>query len=282
MVDVTNTSDPLNIDLGNPDLKNAHRHQHSLLWRTRPAAGRYNNTLRFNATHTSDALVRGYAYDINTGVRYNRTYNVDGNYSLNGSNTFSLQFGRRQQFTLSSITEAGKAHSVDMVGVVDGTTTIDPTPSKVNTRTLSENLKLSWQIGKQSISLNGKVTDRHTSSSREGFADINATHYNYGVAGQFVLPGGLGIGTDFTFYTRRGYGMRELDTTDAVWNARLSYTLPGGRWVFNVDAFDILHRLSNVSYAVSATGRTVTVTNTLPRYILASVQYRFNINPKKR
>lgn len=46
------------------------------------------------------------------------------------------------------------------------------------------------------------------------------------------------------------------------------------------DGFDLLHQLSNVSYAVTATGRTVTVTNTLPRYILASVQYRFNINPR--
>lgn len=282
MVDVTDTSDPLNIDLGNPDLKNALRHRHSFRWSTRPASGRYNNTLLLDASHTSDALARGYAYDINTGVRYNRTYNVDGNYTLNGTNTFSLKFGRHQQFTLSSTTEAGKVHSVDMVGVIDGSVTIDPTPSKVDTRTLGERLQLTWQIGRQSLSLNGKVTDRHTSSTREGFADINATHYNYGMTGQFALPGGLGIGTDFTFYTRRGYGVRELDTTDAVWNARISYTPRGGRWVFTVDAFDLLHRLSNVSYAVTATGRTVTVTNTLPRYILASVQYRFNINPRQR
>lgn len=49
-----------------------------------------------------------------------------------------------------------------------------------------------------------------------------------------------------------------------------------------VDGFDLLHRLSNVQYAVTATGRTVTYTNTLPRYILASVQYRFSVQPKKR
>ena len=66
-----------------------------------PAVSRYNNTLRLNITHTSNALVRGYAYDINTGVRYNRTYNANGNYTINGTNTFSIQFGRRQQFTLT-------------------------------------------------------------------------------------------------------------------------------------------------------------------------------------
>lgn len=282
MVDVINTSDPLNIDLGNSDLKNALHHKHTIQWRMHPAVSRYNNTLRLNITHTSNALVRGYAYDINTGVRYNRTYNANGNYTINGTNTFSIQFGRRQQFTLTSTTEAAKIHSVDMVGVIDGSETIDPTPSKVNTRTLGENLKLTWQIGRQSLSLNGNVIDRHTTSTREGFAAINATHYNYGLTGRFVLPCGFGIDSNFTFYTRRGYGLSQLDTTDAVWNARVSYTPNSRRWIFTIDAFDLLHRLSNVSYVVTAAGRTVTMTNTLPRYILASIQYRFNINPQKQ
>lgn len=49
-----------------------------------------------------------------------------------------------------------------------------------------------------------------------------------------------------------------------------------------VDGFDMLYKLSNVNYAVTATGRTVAYTNTLPRYFLLSVQYRLNIQPKKR
>ena len=49
-----------------------------------------------------------------------------------------------------------------------------------------------------------------------------------------------------------------------------------------LDGFDLLHKLSNVSYAVSASGRTVTYTNALPRYVMFSVQYRLNIQPKKR
>ncbi len=48
------------------------------------------------------------------------------------------------------------------------------------------------------------------------------------------------------------------------------------------DGFDLLHRLSNVNYAVTATGRTVSYTNTIPRYVLVSVQYRFSIQPKKK
>ncbi len=83
-------------------------------------------------------------------------------------------------------------------------------------------------------------------------------------------------------YTRSGYGVRVLDTTDAIWNLRMTYTPKGGRWVFMVDGFDMLRQLSNVNYAVNAQGRTVSYTNALPRYILFSVQYRINKQPKKR
>ncbi len=83
-------------------------------------------------------------------------------------------------------------------------------------------------------------------------------------------------------YTRDGYGSKELDTTDMIWNMQLSYTPKGGHWVFMLDSFDILHQLSNVNYAVNASGRTVSYTNALPRYVMLSAQYRLNLQPKKR
>ncbi len=278
MVDVTNTSDPLNIMLGNSGLKNAYRHRHNISLRFFSGKHRLQDFVDFDYMPVTNALVRGYSYDMSTGIRRNRTYNVSGEYTVGAKNTLTMQFGHLRQFSLSSITEAARIHSVDMIGV----NAEEPSRSTVNTRNLSENLNLTWQIGGQSLSLKGVVTNRHTTSARDGFADINATHLTYGVAGQFKLPAGFGISTDFNFYTRRGYGVRELDTTDAVWNARVTYTPRGGRWVFTVDGFDLLHRLSNVHYAVTASGRTVTYTNTLPRYILATVQYRFSLQPKKR
>lgn len=279
LVDVTNTSDPLNISLGNPGLKNSHTYNLGLFYMIAPYKYRnLRNSVTVDYSVTQNALVRGYYYDISTGVRYNKTYNVDGNYSLKAENTLSLQFGNKKQFTLSSSTVAGNIHSVDMIG----TEGVEPLPSKVDTRTLGENVRMSWQVGKQTLAVKADVSNRHTVSSREGFNNIDATHYNYGVSGTFALPAGFGISTDFTFYTRRGYGSKMFDTTDAVWNARATYTPRGGKWVFMLDGFDLLHRLSNIHYAVTASGRTVTYTNTLPRYVLLTVQYRLNIQPKKR
>ncbi len=278
LVDVINDSDPLNIQEGNPNLKNAYTQTHRLSWNYTPFGKSINNSIGLDFSSDANALVRGYTYDTATGIRRYRTYNVSGNYTFNIHEGFLLEFGSSKQFGLNSITSWSLANNTDMIG------TDTEIPEKVQARNTSvnENLNFSYRIGKQQISLNGSLTHRHTSSERPDFNTINAQHYKYGVNAVFSLPAGFGISTDFNIYTRVGYGVKELDTTDAVWNMRLTYTPRGSRhWVFNIDGFDLLHRLSNVHYSVTATGRTVTYTNTLPRYFLFTAQYRLNIQPKK-
>lgn len=280
-VEVVNDSDPLNITSGNPDLKTSYSFCPSLSWDFIPNHPEHPiiNALSVSYTVIDNQLTRGYTYDTTTGVRHTRTYNVGGNSMADINETFNLQFGRRNQFTLSSITGASLTRSADMIGV----DMIEPVSSRVNTSLLSEKVKLEWNIGKQAIYVNASATLRQTTSPRPDFESINARHFSYGVKGNFKLPAGFGISTDLTAYTRRGYGMKELDTSDVVWNMRVSYCPPrASRWVFMLDGFDMLHQLSNVNYAVNAAGRTVSYSNTLPRYILLSVQYRLNIQPKKR
>lgn len=148
---------------------------------------------------------------------------------------------------------------------------LDPHRLQVHT------LDFSWQIGFQ-----GRYNGRRTASSRPDFTPINASHTSLALRGQFKLPYGIGISTDFSVFMRRGYGSSELDTTDPVWNARVSYEVPKTGLIVMFDGFDMLYRLSSVDYAVTAQGRTVTFTNVLPRYFMLHLQYRLNILPKRR
>ena len=278
MVDVEDSTDPMNITVGNPYLRNAYENIEKIEWTYLHPQRPLRNVLSFTATQTVNALVRGYTYDTSTGIRRTKSYNVSGNKTWMGVETFDLQFGRRQQYTLTSTTSGTLTDYADMIGVNMAT----PSKSTVSSGFLSQKLRLGWQIGRQNIEVKGEAELRHTSSTREDFSPINARHFNYGVIGRFSLPYGLGINTDFTCYTRRGYGSKELDTTDAIFNVGLSYAPRKSRWVFMLDGFDLLHQLSNVHYAVSASGRTVSYTNALPRYVLLTVQYRLNLQPRKK
>lgn len=279
MIDVTSDADPLNIFKGNPDLKSQIQHVHTFRWSYTPYQKPIRNVVVADFSYTTNAMTRGYTYDTTTGVRKTSVFNVDGDNYQYFSNVFSWQFGSIKQFSLSSTTNVNFSKKNDMVGInLDS-----PSLQKVNYNSYGEKIALSWQFSGHNLQLRGDYTNRHTSSAREGFNTINANHFAYGITGSFKLPGGFGISTDFTCYTRRGYGVSYLDTTDPIWNMRLSYTPPrNSRWVIMADGFDLLHKLSNVNYAVTATGRTVTYSNTLPRYFLMTVQYRLNIQPKKR
>ena len=280
MVEITDDSNPLNIYVGNPDLKVEYNFRPRLIY-TFIGSPRHplRNYSTLEISVTKNALTRGYTYDTSTGMRTNKMYNVDGNRSFMFSNDFNIQFGPKNQFTASSATSATLGKYTDMIG----TNTIEPQLSKVDNNTISERLTIGWQIGNQSISLNGEFLNRHTYSSRPGFQTINANHISYGVIANFKLPYNIGINTDFNVYTRQGYGVKELDTSDAIWNIRLTWTpVKAKMWTFMLDGFDMLHQLSNVNYAVTASGRTVSYSNALPRYFMASVQYRFQRQPKRK
>ncbi|MCH5319995.1 MAG: TonB-dependent receptor [Paramuribaculum sp.] len=279
MVDVINDSDPLNIYLGNPNLKQQIFHRHHFRWNWMPASYAVDNIVYFNYWYTLNALTRGYTYNSQTGVRHNKMYNVGGNRSFTFTNELKWQFGKSKQFTIDSYSEVDLTRYTDMIGV----NVEEPVQTRVNNRRISQNFKFSWKVGNSNLGVRCDLANRYTTSDQEDFITLNATHLTSGVTAQINLPKGFSVNTDFMCYTRSGYGTEQLDTTDPVWNIRLAYTPPRNtKWVFMVDGYDMLHTLNNVSYTVNGAGRVVSYTNVLPRYFLFSVQYRLSLQPKKR
>ena len=89
------------------------------------------------------------------------------------------------------------------------------------------------------------------------------------------------LSVDATMYSRCGYGSNELNTDDFVLNASLSQSLFKGKLIARIEAFDLLHQLSNTQYVVNAQGRTITWYRSLPHYVMAHLVYHWNKNPKK-
>lgn len=273
LVDIVDDSNPLYIREGNPDLKNGLRQSHTLNW---TIGRKVTNSLRLSYSYSKNSMVQASTYDMSTGITRTRAENVSGDNSFSLYDNIWLHFG---EFSIYPSVNVIRMHSVDMMS----TNGAAPAKTSADTWTLNPDVNVSWSFGKGSrLSFSCGLTNRRTSSDRQDFNKINASHINYGLSGFFVLPAGFEINTDFSLYTRRGYGSKELDTTESMWNMSLSYTPPGRRWVFTVNGYDLLRQVSNISYGVTATGRTVAYTNSLPSYVLATVQYRLNIQPKRK
>ena len=113
-------------------------------------------------------------------------------------------------------------------------------------------------------------------------AEINSFDFKYGASAQIPLSAGFAFTTDLTLYHRMGYSDASLNDCHFVANARLSKTLLKGRLGLSLDAYDIFQGLSNVTRVLNAQGLTETWYNSLPRYAMLQVIYKFSKQPKKK
>lgn len=275
MVDIHDDTDPLNIREGNNGLTNSYRHRMALSgWIERNKKYRYS--LSLSGSVTDNAIAMGYIYDVATGVRTYKAYNVDGNWDISLSHKFRM---RQEQLTVEAEVAGTHLENADIVG-----STLDGIVGKSTVRTerLDCNINGVYTMKKNSVSAFFKGWWRYMHSARESFTDMHVTNFNYGIRGVVALPLQMQLATGLTVYSRRGYNESSLNTNDLVWDARLSCPILKGRIVLMLDGFDILGNLKNVSYDVNGQGRTEVRRNMLQQYVLLHAQFKLNKQPKKK
>ena len=278
-------TDPLYVHLGNSELKPSLTHLIGLGLR-RELRNQKFHTLELRSWFYQNQISFGYVFNTVTGVRYVHPYNVNGNKELRMEYVFFTPFGRGNKFDISTTTTLDYINSVDLIG-----TTVETEDFKFSVRdqkrrsigilTGSEKLKLNYRLGRNTISAFGELHLHDYRSNDSGFEDFTSIVSRYGVSGIFTLPLGIGLSTDLNVYTRRGFTDDRLNTSDIVWNAKLTKSILKGSTILIVEAFDMLHQLSNITYTVNAQARTETISNVVPAYVLFHVQYNFNKAPKR-
>lgn len=277
LVDIRDDVDPLNIILGNPDLKNST--SHNLKFTASYTRSRnLNQSLGFNAKWIANDLISGYRYDSQTGVRTSKMYNVSGNYNLELSHYIYWTFGKYDNFFLENSLEGGLIRYSTMIGY-----DADPTKQYVNRRKIADDLGLGYDYDdKFKVLLKGTLSFNNTESN-----SVVPVKSNYGYSGGKIiisanLPANFSISTDFTAVKRFGYIDNSINKVNCNWNAELGYSMLKGALKFTVNANDILNQLNEIHSFVDATGRTQSVTTALPRYVMLSVHYRFDFKPKSK
>ena len=292
-IDLRDDTDPMNIRLGNPNLRTAVTPEFKI-------NGVYRKKLSYHYLEwgyqrTYNAIAMGYVYDPQTGVRTYRPENVDGNWTTDGGYTFHCSLDSTKKLNLDIPFHITYAQSVDLIGIVGGDLK-SPTPevtapsltgraggeSIVRRLALSLTPTFKADIGHHHLELTCQPTWERLTGTRPDFQDFHAFTCRTSLAAILKLPWKLDLSTDLGLYTRTGYADENLNTSDLVWNARLSRPFFKGNLLFVVDGFDLLGQLSNVTRTLNAQGRTETYTNVMPRYTLFHIIYRLNKQPKSK
>lgn len=278
-LDVYDTTDPLNIRVGNPNLKTSMSHQIVTSFTRIYPQKRLMWGIEGVLKPIQNEIAMGYSYNKQTGVKTYKPDNVNGGWSGNLNVGVAGPIGRQKKLNFKSMLGAGYVRNVDFV---ETTGTAMSSRSIVGTRNLTELVQLEYAIGKSSIGFISEGTWRHSTSTREDFTTINTAELKNGFTAQLQLPWNFQLSTDMALYTRRGYANASMNTDDWVWNARLSYPFAEGKCLIQLDGYDILHQLNNVTRILNAQGLVETYTNVIRQYVLLHFTYRFASKPKKK
>lgn len=283
MVDVVDGTDPMNIMLGNPELSNSRDNTMSLSMTIQGKSP--HHLLNMSYTTVNNAISQGYYYLSNTGRRISRPYNVDGNFRSNAS--YTISWWKMDRYQLSNKLNGGYQSSRELIGAIasseaDFNADVAPPAGRVDNFSLSDRIDVDFKFsGKYSLKAFVDIGLRKYRSTNASFGSDLTFNGSYGASAILNLPRNWGLSTDLTLYTRRGYLDSRLNTTDVLWNGRVTKSFLKGSLVCAIEGYDLLRQLSNVSYTINAQYRTETVTNVIPAYVLLSVQFRFNKQPKR-
>ena len=280
LVNYRDDTNPLRIRLGNPDLRNQHNYSASLDLRRWISSHQQSYWMNIGYNQQDNAVAYATEFDKTTGISTVRPVSVNGNWSTNASFGLGRALGKSDKFTINNQLRYNYHHSVDMATVSGFASTVR---SIVNNHQFSDNLRLTFRPNDNyEFTLYGGGTYYLVSSRREGFENINAGDYQVGFNTTLNLPAKFQFTTDLTMYARRGYQQSEMNTTDWVWNAQLTRSFLNGKLLAKLKGYDILQQLSNTRYVMNEQGRTESWHNGIPRYVMLSLSYRFNVVPKQK
>ena len=271
---------PLVVKLGNPDLKSFVTSNFGIDFSNKTGQNQQQWHVGTSADIYHRQTAQSASYDPVSGVYTYQPMNVKGAYRLNAKFDFSRTIDKNRYWSWQTNADAGYHHSIDHA-MLTGMTASEE--NVVNTLTLHDNAYIQFNKGTLNIRATGDIRWRHSEGKMYDFETLNATDFQYGLSARYTLPRlNTTLSADGNMYSRCGYGSAELNTDDFVLNASISQPFFKGKLIARIEAFDLLHQLSNTQYSVNAQGRTETWYRSLPHYVMAHLVYHWNKNPKKK
>lgn len=276
LVDLPNTTDPLNISHGNPNLKDGYINRFYLSGSTSPATDT-NITLFSSLNLYNNDIVRGYTYDSQTGVRDYMAQNVNGNLYLFTFIQASKSFGpENHRFYAKASVNYDFNKYVNLIGE-DGPLE----KQKVYNNQLGLSASVKYTLFKNYDLTAGVFTrDSYTRSGSDLRGNTKTRLIVPNMSLNIKLPYNISIHSDMYYRIYSGSSNKDMNFKQCTLNANVQYQL-NSHWGFRIQGYDLLNQSSSLETTFSASGRTQVINLTLPRFVLFCVTYKFNSKPKQ-
>lgn len=280
LLSIRDDANPLVVRLGNPDLK-AYTSQSKFEAEYKDIrSARHNFYVSGFYAYLHNKVSETVSFNPATGVYTYRPESVHGSYDIKVKGGIFYTLDNNKYWTVESNADALFTHWLDHM-MLSGDT--ESHVNAVNTLTLHDNAYIQYNKGALNIRATGDIRWRHSEGKMYDFETLNATDFQYGLSARYTLPRlNTTLSADGNMYSRRGYGSSELNTDDFVLNASISQPFIKGKLIARIEAFDLLHQLSNTQYSVNAQSRTETWYRSLPHYVMAHLVYHWNRQSSKR
>ena len=300
LIPVPDNTDPLNISFGNPYLDS--HFSHSLM-----GDYRYNNkktfasvNVRFNGSYVQDPVVSAIWYGPN-GARFSMPFNGPDSFS-GGFNVFANIPIGQTNFSISEMARANYSKTASYVGGDQVSALIgdyynsetgdmdyekfknDYIAKKFSfdeniTRTVSATERIRVTYRNDNLELSASYRTR-INKSWYTIADVkdNTLTFNHqarATANWTWDLAGLTLKSEYSFNWYDGYSKELNYTPEHILNAEIQKLLFNNKLTLALKGYDILGQAKNLSVSDSANYHSEVFNNTLGRYIILSLTWRF-------
>lgn len=263
---VADTSDPLRIVIGNPNLKPTFTNRVNIRYNDFNEESQRSIMAMATAQFASNSIISTSINDPITGGQTSTYENVNGVWNARLMGMISMPFrNKRWSFSNNIFTQY-----MNNIGY------INQQYNRSGTFTISESASIAYRTDVIELEARPYYNIQMTNNTVQ--TGSNPTIHSFGgtLNASYYLPFGLSFNTDMTYSGSKGYS-EGYNQNQWLWNANVSYQfLREKTATVAFKVYDILHQKQNISRNVTASYIQDVSYNTLTRYFMVSFSYRFN------
>lgn len=263
---VPDMSDPMNIIIGNPDLDPTFTHNMNIRFQDFSMEKQRSIMAMANFSMTQNSIVSIITRDSQTGAQTTRYTNVNGVWNANGMMMISMPLRNKAwQFSNNVFLNYNQG-----IGFNNGER------NRSGSFNARESFSLAFRPENLEFELRPYYSIQMTHNTLKTTNDMTVHSYGGTFSAYYYTPVGVILSSDLSYRATAGYAAG-YDQNQWMWNASISYQfLRNKSMTASIKAYDLLRQQQSISRSVTANYIDDSSVNTLTRYFMFTLSYKFN------